>query len=223
MGPSWAFHGADPGKLRRYARPFLRDKEPDLASFICASQRAQVLGLQVAIEHYRRRKARGCGGVLIWQLNEPWPAISWALVDFFRRTKPAYDMVRHLFHPLMISLDFPLRLYCAGDQIPIDVWIVNDRHQSLTRCEVEVVLWDGAGNAVDRFTQQVDVVPDSAQRMGQVSWILPAGPGWRLSGQLSCRGQCLARNEYDLAMVDTIRPTLKQKLRGAVASLFLPS
>jgi beta-mannosidase len=223
IGPSWAFHGADPGKLRRYARPFLQDREQELASFICASQRAQVLGLQVAIEHYRRRKARGCGGVLVWQLNEPWPAISWALVDFYRRTKPAYDMVRRLFQPLLISLDFPLRPYCTGAQIPVDIWIVNDRHHTLTRCEVDVVLWDGLGKAVNRFTQEVDITPDSARRLGQVKWILPSGPDWRLSGQLSCRGQCLARNEYELSMVDTIRPTLRQQLRSAISSLFLPS
>lgn len=222
-GPSWIFHGANLEKLCRYARPFLQGTDRDLTSFIRASQRAQAQGLQIAIEHYRRRKAQGCGGVLVWQLNEPWPAISWALVDFYRKTKPAYEVVQRLFCPLLVSLDFPLRSYRPGDQLPIDIWIVNDRFQTLTGCELDVVLWDGRGQATDRFTQQVDIGPDSASRVSQVTWILPSRTGWRLTGQLTCQGQILARNEYDLSVVDAIQPTLRQRLRTWLAGLFLPS
>jgi len=222
-GPSWAFHGAELGKLRRYARPFLQPKETDLAAFIRASQHAQAQGLKLAIEHYRRRKAHGCGGVLIWQLNEPWPAVSWALIDFYRKTKPAYDIVRRLFCPLLVSLDFPPRLYRAGDQIPIDIWIVNDRTQTLAGCELDVVLWDKTGQVVDRFTQKVDVTPDSAFRTAQVTWTLPSGSGWKLTGQLSCQSQNFTFNEYDLTTVDAIQPTLRQRLRTALTGLFLPS
>jgi beta-mannosidase len=222
-GSSWAFHGAELGKLRRYARPFLQDGKIDLGSFIQASQRAQAQGLQLAIEHYRRRKAQGCGGVLVWQLNEPWPAISWALIDFYRKAKPAYEVVRRIFHPLLVSLDFPPRPYQSGDRIPIDVWIINDRIQTLSGCEVVVELWDAAGQVMDHFRQMVDIGPDSASRMGQVTWSLPPGAGWRLAGKLVCQSQILARNEYDLTVADTISPTLRQRLRTTLTSIFLPS
>jgi beta-mannosidase len=221
-GPSWAFHGAGLDKLRRYARPFLKDEETDLPTFIQASQHAQAQGLKIAIEHYRRRKAQGCGGVLVWQLNEPWPAISWALIDFYRKAKPAYKVVQHLFCPLLISLDFPPRSYRGGDSIPIDAWIINDRIQTLTGCDLEVVLWNGVGNAVDRFAKQVDVTPGSARRVGKVMWLLPTGSGWTLTGQLSYQGQILAVNEYDLTLADDIQPTPRQRLRTLLTSLFLP-
>jgi beta-mannosidase len=222
-GPSWAFHGANLEKLWRYARPFLQNEEADLGSFIRASQRAQSQGLQLAIEHYRRRKAQGCGGVLVWQLNEPWPAISWALVDFYRRTKPAYEVIQRLLCPLLISLDFSPKAYRPGDRVSIDVWIINDRIQTLTGCELAVILWDGEGQAVDTFAQQVDIDPDSACRMGQVTWTLPPGSGWRLTGQLFGQSQILAENNYELTPADIIQPTLRQRLRTLVKGLLLPS
>lgn len=222
-GTSWAFHGAELGKLRRYARPFLEDGDGDLEAFIQASQRAQALGLQLAIEHFRRRKAQGCGGVLVWQLNEPWPAISWALVDFYRQTKPAYEVVQRLFQPLLVSLDFPHRWYRAGDRIPIEFWVTNDRIQTLGGCELVVELWDETGKSVDRFRQKVDVGPDAACRMGEVTWTLPPGAGWKLTAQLIYQAQILARNEYDLSVADTIQPALGQRLRTSLTSLFLPS
>jgi hypothetical protein len=156
-------------------------------------------------------------------LNEPWPAISWALIDFYGKTKPAYKAVQRVFCPLLVSLDFPSKSYLAGDSIPIDVWIINDRIQTLTGCELEVVLRTGTGKVVERFAQQVDVTPRSACRTGQVRWSLPAGSDWNLSGQLSRQGQTLALNEYDLTVADDIQPTPRQRLRTSLTSLFLPS
>ncbi|NIV37488.1 MAG: glycoside hydrolase family 2 protein, partial [Anaerolineae bacterium] len=108
-GPSWDYHGAELDKLRRYAQPFVQGSEPDLDDLIEASQRAQAQALQIGIEHYRRAKARGGGGVLVWQLNEPWPAISWAMIDHYRKPKTAYAVVRRLMNPVLVSLEYPLR------------------------------------------------------------------------------------------------------------------
>ena len=37
--------------------------------------------LRFAIEHYRRRMF-DCSGSLFWQLNDCWPCINWAVVDY---------------------------------------------------------------------------------------------------------------------------------------------
>ena len=56
-GAGWQRHNADLSKLARYARWFEDALEPDaLARFVQASQRAQAAGLQVLIEHVRRRQ-----------------------------------------------------------------------------------------------------------------------------------------------------------------------
>jgi beta-mannosidase len=222
-GPSWTYHGAGMQKLWRYARPFLQEQGPGLKEFLQASQRAQAHGLQIAIEHYRRRKAAGCGGVLVWQLNEPWPAISWALIDFYRQPKPAYETVTRLLAPLLISLDYPLRRYQAGDDLAFDLWVVNDRHQALTGCQVEVILWDGIGQPAHRFEGVMDVAGDSARIVSRLRWILPPGDGWRLTCALLQNGLALATNEYDLSIHDDIGPTVGQRLWAWLKGLVVPS
>jgi beta-mannosidase len=222
-GPSWAYHGAELGKLRRYARPFLQDGEPGLDEFIEASQRAQAHALQIAIEHYRRAKARGNGGVLIWQLNEPWPAISWALIDYYRRPKAAYAVVRRLMNPVLVSLEYPLRRYRAGDELSIVIWVVNDLHQTLPGCRLEVTLWAGNGDAIEKKSQTMEVVADSAIEVGRVVWTLPPSVGWRLTCELFRDGQVLAQNEYDLTVHDDIAPAAAQRLWSWLSGLVVPS
>jgi beta-mannosidase len=209
-------------KLWRYARPFLAEPEPDLESFVSASQRAQSEGLKIGIEHYRRRKAGGGGGVLVWQLNEPWPAISWALVDHGRQPKPAYETVRQLYNPLLVSVEYPAKRYRPGDRFCARLWIVNDEPGDYPGCQVEAVLWDREGQQVERFTHTTDVAADSAQVVGSLQWNLPPGGDWRLTCRLLRGGQTLAENEYELAAFDDLRPTWKQSLRNRLRGLVIP-
>jgi beta-mannosidase len=222
-GPSWVYHGAEREKLRRYAEPFMPGQESDLPAFVQASQQAQAHALQIAVEHHRRRKAHGGGGILIWQLNEPWPAISWALVDHARQPKPAYEKVKQLFTPLLISLAYPLRCFQAGDELACDVWVINDLHRALDGCEAEVMLWDDAGVLAERRYLEVDVAATSAKRAARLSWTLPPGNDWRLSCELRHDGQTLSANEYDLGIHDGIQPILSQRIWAWLSGIVVPS
>jgi len=222
-GPSWGYHGAELEKLLRYARPFLQAGEPDLDALIEASQRAQASALQVAVEHYRRAKARGGGGVLIWQLNEPWPAISWSLVDYYRRPKAAYAAVKRLMNPVLVSLEYPLRRYRAGDNLDLSVWVVNDLSVNLHGCRLEIELWAGARQVVARHAMELEIEPESATTVGRVCWTLPPGGDWRLTAKLQQEGQVWSANEYDLTTHDDISPTLRQRLWSWLTDLFVPS
>jgi len=221
-GPSWDYHGAELDKLRRYARPFVQGEEPGLDEFIQASQRAQAHALQIAVEHYRRAKVRGGGGVLIWQLNEPWPAISWALIDFYRQPKAAYAVVKRLMNPVLVSLHYPLRRYHTGDDLALGIWVVNDLHKDLPGCQLEVTLCAGR-EASTQYSLDVDVAADSASEVGRVGWTLPPGGDWRLTCELLREGQTLAANEYDLTVYDDIGPTSGQRLWSWLSSLVVPS
>lgn len=223
-GQAWTYHGAELGKLQRYAGPYLsQGQAPTLEAFVEASQRAQAQGLQIAVEHYRRRKAEGCGGVLVWQLNEPWPAISWALVDFFRQPKPAYEAVKRLFNPVLVSVEYARREYRPGDCLSGDLWLINDLSEEMGGCEVEVLLWDGKGQQVERFAQTVDLDSHTASAFGSFCWNLPPGGGWRLTCHLTQNGRLLCGNEYDLTVHDGLGPSLKQRLWAWMAGLVTPA
>ncbi len=170
-GPSWAHHNADWPKLWRYAAPLLdgRDtpEQVTLDEFLAASQRAQALGLQIAIEHYRRRKY-ACGGCLLWQFNSPWPAVEWALIDHFRRPKPAYEVVKRLYAPVLVTLEYPPGAYEPGAPFSPTVWVVNDRNKSLPGCRLVIAL-ETAQDAATETAQDValgtaqDVALETAQ------------------------------------------------------------
>ncbi|MFN2227809.1 MAG: glycosyl hydrolase 2 galactose-binding domain-containing protein, partial [Anaerolineae bacterium] len=230
---AWTAHGAGLDKLWRYARPFLPPGKANLETFVCAAQQAQAHGMQVAVEHYRRLKARGCGGALVWQLNEPWPAVSWALLDFYRRPKPAYEAVRRAMSPVLVSLEYPLRHYQAGEELEVDVWLVNDRSEALTGCRVEVQLWDPDGRPAEpaRSIPGLDVPPAMAQSIARLRWTLPWATARAVpagsSGRLTCRllqgEDILAANEYELGHYDDVRPTWRQRLWAWFSGLVVPS
>jgi beta-mannosidase len=232
-GRAWAVHGAGLAKLWRYARPFLPAEGGGLEAFVSASQQAQARGLQIAIEHYRRRKARGNAGALVWQLNEPWPAVSWALFDFYGQPKLAYEAVQRAFSPLLISLEFPLRPYQPGDELEITVWVVNDRPEDVGGCQVEVQLWDPAGRLAERFIYPVAGIDGLGVPAGGVAavtrlrwslaWTAGGGPGGRLTCQLWESNIVVAANAYDLGHHDGIQPTWQQRLWAWLTSLFVPS
>ncbi|MDP0501720.1 MAG: glycoside hydrolase family 2 protein [Verrucomicrobiota bacterium JB022] len=66
------------------------------------SQIIQVLGIQYAVEHWRRNMPR-CMGAIYWQLNDCWPVASWASIDYLHRWKALHYAARRFFAPVMLS------------------------------------------------------------------------------------------------------------------------
>ena len=89
-------------RMARYAAAML-GSPASLADWIDASQRLQAEILRRAVEHWRREKFH-TAGALIWQLNDAYPAISWAMVDFYGTPKPAFEEARRFFAPSLLSV-----------------------------------------------------------------------------------------------------------------------
>ncbi|HVT64615.1 MAG TPA: glycoside hydrolase family 2 protein [Mycobacteriales bacterium] len=75
----------------------------DLPSYVRATQLMQAEGIKLGTEHFRRLWPI-CSGELLWQLNDCWPSISWALVDTELRPKPAWYYTRRFFAPFLASV-----------------------------------------------------------------------------------------------------------------------
>ena len=139
----------------------------------------------------RRRKGQ-TGGLCVWQFDEPWPAISWAIVDYYRRPKLAYERLKDLYNPVLVGLHFPLVRYRAGDVLQAEVWAVNDSLHALDGCRLTVEL-DG----VPIFEMPVALPPDSVQAIGELRHRFLAEPG-ELTLFLRQGDHWVARNTYDL-------------------------
>jgi beta-mannosidase len=79
----------------------------DLDGWIEGTQQLQAEILRRAVEHWRRRKFN-TAGALIWQLHDCYPAVSWALIDYYRRPKLAYEVSRRYFSPVLLSIALEL-------------------------------------------------------------------------------------------------------------------
>jgi beta-mannosidase len=208
----WQYHHAELGKLRRYARPWLKDEPASLDRFIEATQKAQAFGLQVAIEHFRRRKYRA-SGTLFWQFNEPWPAICWSVVDYYRRPKLAYHKLEQIYNPILISLDYPLIEYRPGTLLRAEIWAINDLLQSFENCWLQISL-----DSEEIFSQTIDLPPDSCRLIGLIEHPLPNG-GRRLEARLSRQDKIISTNSYDLQYHDPSEASLLDRFRSWVGEM----
>lgn len=192
---TWRYHCAQLEKLARYLTPQMPNT---LEEWVEASQRAQASGLQMAIEHWRRRKYR-TSGTVFWQFNEPWPAISWSLVDYYGRPKLAWERLTQIYSPILVCLEFPQRRYRAGGMFRARVWGVNDLLSPCLDCLLEV---DLDGERV--FSRSVSLPPDSSQPVGWIQVSLEKDPR-ALAVKLREGKRVISSNEYDLTYHDPKR------------------
>jgi beta-mannosidase len=114
------------------------------------SQLNQRDALRHGIEHYRRSEF--CRGSLIWQLNDCWPAQSWAVLDFDANYKAAAYELRRLYAPALASL-------VVSQGRARVVAILDNARESL---HAEAVLEPHSlldGRSLGRFTATVTLAP----------------------------------------------------------------
>ena len=106
-----------------------------LDEHIMLTQEAQATLMRYAIEVYRRRMFKTSGS-LIWMYNEPWPAITFAVVDYFGRQKAAYHWVRRAYSGVMVMI-YEL------DGVT-SCWGISDLREEVS-CEVRLRRFNHAG------------------------------------------------------------------------------
>ena len=79
-----------------------------MPQYVYASQLAQAEAMTYAFAGWRRLwKGHGheeCAGALVWQLNDAWPCVSWALGDYYLRPKYAYFTTKRSLAPLSVGV-----------------------------------------------------------------------------------------------------------------------
>jgi beta-mannosidase len=195
---TWVYHHAELMKLERYARA-VNPEANSLNAFVAATQRAQAHGLQVAIEHVRRRKG-ATAGVAIWQFNDAWPAISWSVVDYYGMPKRAYGELICLYSPVLASFEYASssahKQRSPGGLVRGRLWLINDSLSAFETLDLHVLL---NGSEID--ARRVSLVPDSVESIGSLDVQLGKGDNiLRLVLQDSAR--VLSDHEYDLNFRD---------------------
>mgnify|MGYP003279828840 CR=1 FL=1 len=89
------------GKIMNYMQKTYRYPE-SFDSCIYASQLLQADGIRYGTEHFRQNRGR-CMGTVYWQLNDCWPVISWASIDYCGRWKALHYYAKRFFAPVLVS------------------------------------------------------------------------------------------------------------------------
>jgi beta-mannosidase len=128
----------------------------DLEEFVYLTQVLQAEAIKTGVLHWRSRMMK-TAGALYWQINDCWPVISWASVDYRRRPKGLYWYTKRFFAPVAV------RAAILPDGV--SAWVINDTQ---VRLEGEFVIQsmtvDGQETAAVR--EHVEVAPNSAYRTG---------------------------------------------------------
>ncbi|AYY12946.1 glycoside hydrolase family 2 protein [Actinobacteria bacterium YIM 96077] len=78
--------------------------QPEFADWHFFGQLNQARALQTGVGHLRSLHER-CSGAIWWQLNDCWPAISWAVVDVAGRRKLSWYAARRVFADRLLVIE----------------------------------------------------------------------------------------------------------------------
>ncbi len=110
------FDGND--MIKRYMEWYYEVPE-DFERFVYTSQLLQARGYKTAIEAHRSAMPH-CMGSLYWQLNDCWPTISWATLDYNYRWKAAHYAVKEAFKPVIVTANQEnnrVKAFAVSDQL----------------------------------------------------------------------------------------------------------
>ncbi len=126
----------------------------DVDSYIQTSMAVQAEGLKYGIEHYRRRQPHN-SGTLIWQLNDPWPGVSWSIIDYSLLPKASYYFVKRVYSPTIASFRF--------DQGQLELWISNSGFNPVADDVTVEILSVGSGQMFMEHRLKIEADPWSSQ------------------------------------------------------------
>jgi len=196
----WAFHDFQYDQTFHVAQIPMGDS---IEEFVANSQKYQYALLKYAIETYRRARYAPITGVFQFMFVDCWPAITWSVVDYYRRPKLGYEALRLAYQPLLVSLEMRRHELVAGARLFDALYIVNDLGRGFKGAKVELVFEDAAGQSYVQGEFTVDIAPHSIQLVTTTSlhsadWRVPVDtpPGeYRLRARvLSAQGDLLSEN-----------------------------
>lgn len=88
----------------------------DLEQYVDFSMACQAEGLKFGVEHYRRRQPT-CSGTLVWQFNDPWPGLTWSVIDYDLVPKAGYYFLQRAYRPVVATF--------RADADRLELWVTN--------------------------------------------------------------------------------------------------
>ncbi|MDI6870788.1 MAG: glycoside hydrolase family 2 TIM barrel-domain containing protein [Bacillota bacterium] len=197
-------HSAQPDIMRLWLD---LDACRDLETLIALTQWYQMRLNQFYIDRLRFHKYRPTGGMLAFSFADPNPAVSWAVVDYWRVPKASYHHLARCYHPEYVFTLLDKDTYRPGETVRLPVYLTSDSLRSYPQVEARARVIGPAGDevAAGRFSARL---PADARAFspGELSFI-PAIPGkYLVLLDLEYEGEVF-RNSYEVFVAD--RPPVR--------------
>jgi beta-mannosidase len=201
----------------------------DLPGFTHLTQVMQSDAMSWAYKSWRRQWGtqgmRRCGGVLVWQLNDCWPTMSWAVVDYHGIPKPAYYAIKRAMEPVVVGVT---RKFVNWTMRPADdLWMRDTSHVDMRRVweVIEFDVWVASnkatmseGNITVRFIS-VRTGKDVYQSLGMTVKIEENGTTEVMRGQkVELPGAKDAQSPFDVSKVDPFVIHVSLSIEGEVVA-----
>ncbi len=229
-GQYMAITNAHKLRLQRYALPFQPSDE--LQSIIHASQQAQGVGLKTAIEHYRRRKLNWQhAGCAFWQIDSPWPGVSFCLIEYDFETKLSYEYVRIAFQPVLVSLKYDLKTnFNAKEktgklihrQFTADVFLINDFNKQFSDCKFECVFLTQDYQVLSKIKRAIEIPANNCIQLEPLSYDFPENllEPPRIQIKLYSLDKVISKNFYNLRYFDSMQHRRMAKFSKRMSDIF---
>ncbi|HCE44634.1 MAG TPA: hypothetical protein DET40_13900 [Lentisphaeria bacterium] len=171
--------------LKEYAE-FMFPFPDNLKNYCYLSMVGQAEMLRYAVEHFRRRKF-DCGGSVIWQYNDCWPAPSWSAVDYYLRRKAHYYYIKRAYAPIIASFN-------RNESGFIEAWAVNDTMTDGS-CELRIFKSD-CTDRKEILSRKFDMPANDSMKITKIAPAKFDPSKEFLIAEIIKDGKMIARNTY---------------------------
>jgi beta-mannosidase len=156
-------------------------------------------------------------GIFYGMFADPWPSISFAVLDYERKPKLGYKSLQSAMQPVLPSI-FPSKpgglegvswVYEDQKDFMTALWVVNDTNETFPNAKLSWQIETDSGQRVTFGEIRVDVAPDSSKRF----WTVPTDSisvgAFKIEVTLSTQdGLVLGENDFSFIILPNVEETL---------------
>ncbi|ANF97337.1 glycoside hydrolase family 2 protein [Paenibacillus bovis] len=143
-----------------------------LENFVIGTQMAQVVSLRHKMERSRCHWPEQIG-VVTYKLNDVYPGVSWATIDWYGAPKMSHYFTADAYAPLMLSVVFD-KLNSPDQQQSLPVYLLDDQEQLTGEWTAGVRMYDANLEVMLSESWQDSDAHGQVRRLGQID--VPAYP-----------------------------------------------
>ena len=169
-----------------------------LGQFISDSQDYQQQLIQFATECYRRAKYTTVTGLFQFDFTDPWPAITWSVLDYWRKPKASFDALQRSMQPVLPCFLLPEKIAPSKAAL-ISFCVVNDFDHAFLSAICDWRLESGMGDiAAASFPVQIPADGVSAETKLTLPSLIPGK--YKLFASITSGGKIIGENYYNLTV-----------------------